>query len=186
MNRIVVWDPKGDFWEGSLVDETTERMLAARGAVLLPVDPLLFKRSGVGGYFKRAWGSGWPLDFSTSRMVCPVTLFVEVSHRILHWKARLIPDMSLVEKAKNGEKVSEGHLRMVGDSGQANAWRASVVPDSPPVTGKDLGRLDEYGGWTVSGRALVNPPQDAYYGFGIYGTLPGVRVAWVAASLMAS
>lgn len=76
-NKIVVWDPKGDYWEGSLVDDATARIVQTRGGAVLPTTPEHFKRSGCGGFFKRAWGAGWPLDYAAPKLCCPMVLFVD-------------------------------------------------------------------------------------------------------------
>jgi hypothetical protein len=46
-----------------------------------------------------------------------------------------------------------------------------------------LGKPDTDGGWTVYGRANLYTPGEGYFGLALYGFAPGMRVAWLAASL---
>lgn len=183
MHRVVVWDPKGEFWEGSLVEERVARVLQERGVAMLPVVPELLRRAGVGGFHKRAWGSGWPLDFMAPRLVCPLTMFLSTALRTLHWVARLVPDDAHRQPASEGKTFTQGSVRLVGDSGQDHARMTTIANTTPAVDGAKLGKLDAEGGWTVGGDAEVNPSSDGFYGFGLYGTMPGVRVVWAAVSL---
>ena len=183
IQQIVVWDSTDDFWEGSLVDDTRAGQLSARGVALLPVAPELFKRSGVGGYMKRSWGAGWPLDSIAPRVVAPLTLFCNPAHRNIHWKARLVCDASVLAKVEAGERF-EGMLRLTADRGQATPFYAGFSPDpnEPVVDIRKLGKPDADGGWTVGGSGVASIPQEGHYGFALYGAAPGLRVAWVAAS----
>ena len=87
---IVVDDPTREFWSGSLVDSNRNRMLEARGVVTLPILPQLAKLSGVGGYAKREWGAGFPLDFLIPKMCCPLTMFCTRDYHHITWVARLL------------------------------------------------------------------------------------------------
>lgn len=182
-DKIVVWDPKGDYWEGSLVDAQTASILESRGAAILPVSTQLFKRSGCGGFFKRAWGAGWPLDYSAPKLVCPLSLFVTQDLRKLHWAIRLVPDPGNLAAAREGKNFTEGRFHVVGDSNQVHTHLTSVTPAGKAHDARDLGKCDENDGWTLIGSGTIHPPYDGHYGFGIYGTMPGARVAWAALSL---
>ncbi len=96
---IVVEDPENSYWEGALVDEQRAGQLRARGVALLPCLPDMFRRSGVGGYARRAWGAGWPLDSAVPRMVAPLTVYLapEAGTHV-YWLARLVCDQELLEK----------------------------------------------------------------------------------------
>jgi len=177
-DHVVVWDPTGFFWEGSLIDATKARALEAQGGIALECRPELFKLAGVAGYHRRAWGAGWPLDFLAPRMSCPLTLYVLTQHRRLHWCARLVPETRSLAAAREG-KPFDGMLRVVGDSA-GHGHHASLTQDSKPVDMRALGKLDVRDGWTIRGDAALHPSVDGYYGFGLYGTAPGVRVAWAA------
>lgn len=177
LNRLVVWDPKGDYWEGSLVDESTERALAAHGAVTLPVDSALFGQSGVGGYARRSWGAGWPLDTRVPQAACPLTLFIPMDHRVLHWRARLVLD------ARHPTGPLEGICSFMPAASRAGTARAGYSPDRSPYSARELGFGDDpQRGWTVSGKGTVGVAMDGYYEFAFYGSMPGVSVAWLAAS----
>lgn len=181
--HVVVWDPEGDFREGSVVDGANAPVLRARGATLLPCDPELFKRSGVGGYMRRGWGAGWPLDHGAARLVCPLTLWMGPSHRIVHWCARLEPDPKRAAEAREkGLGDLQGFLRLAADSTQSTAHQAAVGAVAQPVDGRQLGRADARGGWTVGGETRVTPSGEGHFGFALYGMLPGIRVAWAALS----
>lgn len=178
---IVAWDPKGEWWDGAVVTEKERNLLEARGVVLLPVQPEMFKLSGVGGFHKRSWGAGWPTTSQTPRFVAPLTLYATTECRTIHWAARLVVEPS---RDRNGS----GFLRLAPDGGQANPLKASlsfVDGQVGEVRGAALGdKPDADGGWTVRGSATLGIPQDGHHGFGLYGHMDGVAVAWAAASVM--
>ena len=187
---VVVEDEAGEYWEGSVVDHARAGKLAARGAVVLPCDPTLFT-SGVGGYARRAWGAGWPLDYATPRTCCPVTIYVRkpghpdarVQDRpTLTWRARLVAAPAVEERMRAGERF-EGMIRFVADGGQPFPAFATYASDEKPILLAQIDKPGEDGEWIIGGSGQVNVPQDGHYGFGLYGCAPGFRVAWVAASL---
>jgi hypothetical protein len=188
---IVVWDPRAEYWEGSLVDELRARQLEAHGVALLPCLPELFKLSGCAGFAKRAWGAGWPLDYAVPRMSAPLTLYLpradDPSTRTragqrLHWKARIVPSDDIRGHVVEG-RVYEGSLRMATDNAHASTMHSGFAPQTPPVDMRALGALDAEGGWTVGGAGTCSPASAGFYGFALYGTAPGFRVVWVAAAV---
>jgi hypothetical protein len=187
--KIVIWDPRALYWDGSIIDEVTARTLESRGVVCLAASTELLTRSGAGGYTKRCWGAGWPLSYAMPRMSCPLTLFIpaipnaDAPPRVLSWALRLVPDSQHEKAAADGETFTRGSIRLVADSSQVLARISTVAPNEAPIDGAQLGTWDEHGGWTRSGSGRITPQTDGYYGFGIYGTMPGVRVAWAAASI---
>lgn len=182
MMRIVCWDPADEYWEGSLVADTAEAAIKLRGGVLLPVEPVYFRQSGIGGFFRRSWGAGWPLDHLTPKPACPITLYVPQEHRVMHWRLRLVPDARFMGAAKEGRAFTEGQVMIIPESSRCGGHKAGLTPERGPVTARELGKVDDFDGWTVEGRARLHPPADAFYEFVVYGTMPGVRVAWAAAS----
>lgn len=182
--HIVVHDPEGEFWEGSLITPTQARALAARGVIALPFDPTLMRMSGVGGYHKRAWGSGWPVGANVPTMHCPLTVFARPGTQAIHWAARIVAEKQLLSRLREGDKLV-GQLRLVQDTGQVSTMSVSPAQPTKAVDMRDLPPPDDGDGWFVGGRAQINVPMDGYYGFGIYGAIQGVRVAWAAVSLAA-
>jgi hypothetical protein len=175
--HIVVHDPSGEFWDGGVVDAQRAEILGQRGGVVLPCDPVLFRKSGVGGFMKRAWGAGWPLEAAASESFCPITLWAEVTHRRVHWAARLIPSPG----------PTTGFLRLIGLPSHASGWSAPVQAEGGGlVSANTLGDPDEDGGWTVGGRGVVQLRGPGFYDFALYGMMPGVRCVWLAASLAQS
>ncbi len=177
-NRVVAWDPKGEYWEGSLVPASFEPSLSARGAVLLPVAPELFKRGGAAGYVHRAWGAGYPLDPSTPRMHCPITVLILTGYNIVHWKARLVSTPEFDARAK--EFRPGGMLRFVGDGSREQTQHIHATQITSGIDARELGTKDAHGGWTVGGRVMVQPQNDAHCAFALYGACDGIRVAWLA------
>ena len=70
---VVVDDPSGQYWEGALVKGREGHILRSRGVIVLPVDPRMFRFSGIGGYMKRSWGAGFPLTNVVPALNCPLT-----------------------------------------------------------------------------------------------------------------
>lgn len=173
--HVVIEDPEGKFWEGELVDGQRVNELHARGVALLPVHPELFKLSGVGGFSKRSWGKGESLDGFVPRIVCPLTIHtLGDPFRSIHWAARL------------EGKPGQGIARIAADAGRGNMARAVVADDRFQANAVDiakLGRPDPAGGWTVYGRANLHVPGEGFYGLGLYGFAPGMRVVWLAATV---
>lgn len=182
-NWLVVEDPTGEWWEGALVEESRKAQLEARGVVLLPVLPDLFRRSGVGGFHKRAWGAGWPVLPARPTIVAPLTLYCSASFAFVHWAARVMPSSEQYERIENSEKgVIQGFLRFIADASQAIPNKAGCQP----VVECDLSTLDnrtvQERGFIVRGSAKVSIPGDGHYGFALYGAAAGLRVVWAAAS----
>jgi hypothetical protein len=180
--NIVVWDPSGEYWEGSLVDGDRARQLSLRGVVVLPVVPEFFQHSGVGGYARRAWGAGWPLDSGYPKLVAPLTLYCMKTTKGIHWAIRLVTDSELAVRARSGESFA-GVLRFSADRSQHTPFYAGITDDSKPRLVNDLGPPDAHDGWTILGSGNIMVPQEGHYGFGVYAMAPGLRVAWVAASV---
>lgn len=181
---IVVEDRTGEWWEGALVDQARARQLEAKGVVLLPVVPDLFKRSGVGGFTKRAWGSGWMLDSLHPRVVCPLTMFCAQQYTKLSWAAKVIPTPEMLKKLeRNVPELLQGFIKIAADAGQAIAYKAGVSPTEDFLV-KDLTakKLTEDGAFILRGTAKLSLPADAHYGFALYAMATGLGVVWLAAS----
>ncbi len=177
-HHIVVSDPSNEYHAGSIIDISRARQLfATRAVISLPVQPELFKMSGVGGYMKREWGAGFPLDAIVPRMFCPLTMYCSKEFSHLHWAARLVA-------SETGRK-HQGTLRLTADSSQASPLYQSLTEGGPPVDCSKLGTPDARGGWVVRGTAELQVQQPGHYAFAIYGAAPGLRVAWAAISLAA-
>jgi hypothetical protein len=176
---IVVEDPEGHYFEGSLVDAGKAQQLERRGVALLPVNPELFRQSGAGGYFKRAWGSGWPLDALHPKIHAPVVLFCDPDHVVLHWMARLTATPEFL----NAGGSWTGQLQIAVDTSQRTPFHAGLTDTGTAVSAKDLGTPDRDGGWTVRGRGTISCRTEGHHGFALYGYAPGLRVLWVAVSV---
>ncbi len=184
LNRVVVWDPGGQYADGSLIDEAIERTLAPRGAVALPVMPEAFALAGVGGYTRRSWGSGSPLDGPLPRLSCAVSIYAMPDMRRLWWALRVLPSAEALARLADGLPVSSGHLAFVAAQSRGGQ-RSATTPDRPPIVAAELGEPDAHGGWTLRGGAGFHPPMEGYYELAVYGACPGLRVAWAAATLVA-
>ena len=182
---IVVEDPKGTFYEGSIVDSRRAAQLEAQGVTLLPVMPEMFELSGVGGYFRRSWGAGFPLDTPHPVMAAPMMLYCDPEHPGLHWRARIEPSeaRALVMASGDGLYNGQGGLRIAADSGQRTPHSSRLMPVGPNVDVTKLGKPDARGGWTVGGRATIQCASAGHYGFALYGNALGLRVLWAAMSV---
>jgi hypothetical protein len=178
-DHIVVWDPEAKYWEGSLVNAQTATQVRGRGGVALPVDASLFALSGVGGYARRAWGAGWPCEATTPRMFCPLTVYLTPEHRRLIWAARVVPDEAHAAKAR--ETGIDGQaLMMTSFLARGNTYQASVTPRVAARPMRELGPVDERGGWTIGGEVAIHPSIEGNHAFALYGAVRGARVVWVA------
>lgn len=182
--NVVVWDPAGKYWDGSLVGDAVVQQIKGRGGVCLPVDPALFSLSGVGGYFKRAWGAGYPCDHGVPRMFCPMSLYMSTDYRVLHWAARLVPDEAHARRASEVGVEGPGTISIMSYPARANTYAAPVTPVTQVQPLNLLGVVDERGGWTIGGRAHVNPSIEGNHAFALYGTASGLRVVWAAITVV--
>jgi hypothetical protein len=177
--HVVCWDPHGEFWEGALVDRGMVGALRARGVATLPVEQELILRSAVGGYFRRSWGSGWPIGTPAPRFCCPMILHVAAGDalRRLNWCARLVP----VDGARGPFR---GALRLAAHSGQPAAFSGGFgsSEDTCAAAERLASDPDEHGGWTVGGGGSMNSSVDGMFGCALYGQIAGLAVAWAAVS----
>lgn len=177
---IVVEDPEGQYFEGSLVERQLSVQLQSRGVDLLPVNPELFRQSGAGGFFKRAWGAGWPLDALYPRTNAPMVLYCDALHKVLTWKARLTATPEFLAQPED-QRI--GQLQILADVGQISPFHVSLTETGPGVQIKLLGAPDHHGGWTVGGQGTVTCRTEGHAGFALYGYAPGLRVLWSAVTL---
>jgi hypothetical protein len=185
--HIVVWDPTGEFGQGSLLDaEAARRVRIGNKAAVMPVDANLFAYSGAGGFAFRQWGAGIPLAFNLPRNVGPLVLFSTPEQGYIHWLARLVPESQDVEAWLNDdpERHLEGELRLVSDSSQAIPANAPLSPSDDAVMGRQLTRQNlENGGWVLGGRAMLLGTahgNGGHYPFSLYGRMQGARLEWLA------
>lgn len=183
MNRLVVWDPSNQYWEGSLVEQPQEALLAARGACVMPVEPSLFTRGGNAGFVKRAWGAGFPLSVGQPKIHCPITMLVFKDFRMVHWRARLVCNAEFDAKRENKEFRPGGMLRLIGDGTRELTHHMHLQSVQPAIDLRELPAKDAANGWIVGGRCAIDAPMDGHYGFGLYGEGEGVRVTWLALTL---
>ena len=184
--HIVVHDPEGLYWEGALVGaEHDVPALRGRGVVTLPIDADLVTRSAVAGYFRRAWGAGWPIGSAVPRMNCPLVLYVMAGdgRERINWVARIVPESAEMAREMREGRRFVGTIRLTADSGQPGAFGGGFSATAD--TTADLARLppmDANGGWTVYGGGRIHAPGNNLIGFGLYGSVLGARVAWAAIS----
>ncbi len=175
---VVLEDPNGTYWPGALIEsERRANMLRSDGVVLLQCEPLLFSRSGVGGFYKRAWGSGIPLSNLQPKMIVPMTIFVSREFQQLHWCVRLVKD----DELKHIEQFN-GLLRLSADNSQPGAHVSGLGQPKKAIALDDLGAPDANNGWTVFGMNEVRPDADGLMGLSFYGMAPGLRLVWAAIS----
>lgn len=183
--HVVVWDPEGDYWEGAVVESSVAARLGNRGVITLPVVPDHFKWSGVAGWAKRAWGAGLPLDSLVPAMAAPLTLYCHPEARGLTWAARLVPDVRADGQGPARRRAGEGMIRFTSDTGQRTVGKGQYSEvEERAVLVRDFHEPDNNGGWTIRGRGHVSIGSEGHYGYSLYGTAPGLRVVWVAASLV--
>ena len=178
---IVVEDPAAEYWDGSIVDSRRANILSTRGVVLLPVVPALMRLSGVGGYYKRAWGAGWPLASSPPKMHAPMTIYVVPEYRTVSWAARIMGE-------DDNRESYQGQIRLAADGSQPHASNTAGVSGAhnTPVDFGKLGPRDEYSGWVIRGEAqILTAGAGGHFGLALYGEGAGLRVVWAAASLTA-
>lgn len=179
---IVVEDPKGEYWEGAVVNQEYATVLKSRGVALLQVEPHLFRASAIAGFFKRAWGSGWPLDALAPRMHCPMTLYAFKELQALHWAARIVPaSQAVADQMAEGKGV--GTLRFTGDTGQCVGFAGGIMNTGGCyIEAQKLGKPDERGGWTVGGSTVLQVQTEGLFACALYGAAAGLRVVWAAVS----
>jgi hypothetical protein len=175
---IVVEDPEGQYFEGSLVDRQKAAQLEARGVALMPVDPRLFQNSAVGGYFKRAWGSGLPLDSLFPRVQAPMILYCDPQYPVLHWRTRVVASEEFLELDR---ECRTGGLHIATDTSQRTPFSATVGGVTSTLV-RELGAPDHDHGWVIGGTAVLTCGHAGHVGLCLYGHAPGLRVLWAAVS----
>lgn len=174
MDYVVIFDPDGVEPEGEILEKQRAAVANARGVVSLPVVPALLSRNAFAGWSKRSYGRGWKYDPNKAGRGCPLAIHVDRGYRTVNWVARIVRDEKL--------GAIGGSLRLAADTAQMSSLATGIINDVSPPAVSTLGDADSAGGWTISGRATVNIPGDAFIGFQLYGQLSGARVAWFAAS----
>ena len=186
--HIVVWDPEQQYWEGSLVVEVEQaRALAKRGVCLLPVVAKVMTAAADAGFFKRAWGKGIAVPVGGHQAICPLSIYALHDMHYLHWCARLVPTPDAARDEEGVLKPIRGMLRLVPDGTQLGGFQAALQgAERDRVDLEQLGPVDEWGGWTVGGSALLRQSIDAKAAVSLHGSAQGersqLRVAWAAIS----
>jgi len=172
MARIIVWDPSGELVEGQLIQgPNAEQQVERRSAVVsLPCDPELMWSRGARGYFRRSWGTGWPITRNAGERVCPLTLDVVTDRPYLHWVTRIVPC--------GGDPI--GQFRLTTDSGQSNLAGGLSAVDNPVLILRDLGKPDAAGGWTLRATSRLSTNLEGILGLSLWATARDVAVLWAA------
>ncbi len=185
---VVIHDPEGKFWEGAVISDRDRAILVDRAspAVTLPIDTDLLRTAGCGGYVKRAWGSGWPLQSSHPTVVCPMTVWVPETHSALVWVARVVPlNENALTRAESGEDFL-GSVRLIADTGSSAGTAATITTpqggEAKPL--HQLGPADAEGGWTVTGVSRANVRGDTVQAMAFFAVGEGLALAWAAVSTM--
>lgn len=172
--------------EGEILDGIQANQAASQGDVLLPVDPQIMKRSGIAGYYRRAYGKGEPLSSASivSKCVAQMTLWLAsdtFQPTKLVWKARVFPD-PVTRKMWTEGRPLEGFMRLISDNSQESAMffgRASEqifeLKNIARVTMPDDGIV-------IGGETAITIPQNGFYGVSLFGRMPGFNLRWLAAS----
>lgn len=186
---IVIHDPCGGFWEGAVIDQRQAHQLKQSGVSVLPVNPNLFRINGAAGFVKRAWGSGWTLENTIPAALCPLVMFVVPEQQVINFAVRLVPTQEALEMmdSKESKWSPSGRLRLVTDTSQHGVATGGLA--SLPETTLDIDSLvydEDTLGWTMYGKASLNALGEGYYGFALYGYVPGMKVAWFAMSQTSS
>jgi len=187
----VLHDSKGEYWEGAIVSGAVAQSIQQRGGCIIPVDPAAMARNPVGGFFKRAWGSGWEMHAAIPKMMSPMILLCHPELTITHWRARLQATNFKVGPGGSFEAVGpvkgwenpKGFVRLASDSGFAQSASGGLSGDDDIVVDlAKLGEPDAAGGWFVGGSARLTIQAEGYYAFGLYAAGTGARVVWSAIS----
>jgi hypothetical protein len=184
--HVIIQDPAREYWEGGLVEGEVALVLRARGVITLPIEPALLQKSALAGYYRRSWGSGWPLSLSIPRMHCPMVLYAAPSDTPgqgrLNAVLRLVPDADAIRPVRKGARLA-GFLQLAAESGQPGSHSGGFQPDvDTRIDVQALGPLDADDGWTVYAGGQLNVPADGFFSCALYGAAAGLRVAWCAIS----
>ena len=187
--HVVVWDPRGEYWDGAVVGELKAHQLRALGVATLPVDAGLMAKNGVAGYFRRSFGAGVPLSPVIPQRAAMVLLWTTAGQgQRLFWRARLQATFHVVAGLDGAEHLVrdelDGQLRLVADTAQVGAYpQGFVAYDEGAVAyTRGLGEPDKWGGWTVGGCVQLGQQLEGFMGLSLYGAARGARLAWVAVS----
>lgn len=182
MDSIVVEDLSGEFWEGALISHQQAAKLKGQGVTVLPVVPSIFRRNGIAGYSKRAWGAGWEAP-QAPKSIAPITLYTVPDQPVISWSARIMPTPEMLDAMAEGKDKPTGFLRLVTDTAQYQTMGGGLTSHSgynSAIPIENLGEPDSKGGWVIGGKALLSLQGEGYYGFALYGACRGIRVVWLA------
>lgn len=172
--RVVIWDPAGEFREGSVVEGAHHDLVLARKAATLPVEPDAMTRNGCAGWVKRAWGDGVDFHRDVSRQGCPVAIHIVPRFQVLNW-------IACVEPTQDLEHV-RGRLRLAADTKQVGTMSAGIGSTEKPIIFDDREPPGKHGVWLVGGRQKILAQHEGLVGLCLFGTLSCARVRWLAVS----
>jgi hypothetical protein len=162
--------------EGALIDMDRAPNSQLDGTIILPVNPDMIVRSGIGGYTKRSFGGGYPLPIGIPTHISPITIFVDSNASSIHWAIKL-------RKLTKNEPAT-GRLQFTADTKQLCNSSAAITYNGSPATSLES-LQEEDGSWLMRGEARLNiAAVPGYLGFGIYGSGQNIAVAWLAASIV--
>lgn len=184
--EVVVHDPSGKYWDGSLVLTASSGMLRSEGGITLPIDAKQVTQGGASGWYKRAWGAGWPLDYPTPQLACRMLLSVPQGESVVHWAAMLMagPDvLKMIEEPNKLSMLGHGTVSLTSDQ-QQSLLTGTYAPGTQPVSLKALEKELKAGKGTciVRGQGSFRAERAGVHGFAVFGSMPGMRVAWAAVS----
>lgn len=174
--RIIVDDPTGKYGEGTRINPEFKGKLDLAGITSLPLDPVLLKDSGVGGYVVRRFGNGGEAIPSVTGFFARTTLFVKREFPLIHFSAAI-----------QIEKGSTGHFRFVQDGTQAHTTKGGLAGlnafDLTVLQNKMAQENESSSVVIVEGHASLNLTNDAYAGFALYGSSShNAKCLWIAVS----
>jgi len=153
LNAIVVHDPRREVPDGQIIRGELEVAKAkSHGLLLLPVD-LDHAADGLGGYFRRGWGTGWLMNRNSGERACPMALGADPEFGWIYWAAWVV--------SSGGDP--RGSVRLASDTTVPGVMQAGIGASDAA----DLGGNPE--GFAIAGKCQLTAKQRGPIAVSLWG-----------------
>lgn len=169
-SHVVVYSSDGKIKLGSLLTPMISRVMEQKGVITLPVESERMTVNGAGGYVLKHYGSGWSIDYTSPRMMCPIVLAIAPGDSKLVWRAGLVkpPGVQVV-----------GSVRLASDTSQINTSAIALGPNQA----FNLDNFEQSSQrCVIGGECNISATSECYCGLALYAKGNNCGIEWFAVS----